>query len=98
MVLPILMGIWLMYHSFMMIAFGGDLDTFNISGGGFVVVGGIIVLILSVLVLANPFSAGIATIVVLAGVGLLLLGVLLCSISVTLKGIHLTEYEELPRM
>lgn len=98
MVLPILMGIWLMYHSFMMIAFGGDLDTFNISGGGFVVVGGIIVLILSVLVLANPFSAGIATIVVLAGVGLLLLGVLLCSISMTLKGIHLTEYEELPRM
>lgn len=98
MVLPILMGIWLMYHSFMMIAFGGDLDTFKISGGGFVVVGGIIVLILSVLVLANPFSAGIATIVVLAGVGLLLLGVLLCSISVTLKGIHLTEYEELPRM
>ena len=96
--LPILMGLWLMYHSFMMIAFGGDLDTFNISGGGFVVVGGIIVLILSVLVLANPFSAGIATIVVLAGVGLLLLGVLLCSISVTLKGIHLTEYEELPRM
>ena len=96
--LPVMLGIWMMYHSFMMIAFGGDLDTFNISGGGFVVVGGIIVLILSVLVLANPFSAGIATVVVLAGVGLLLLGALLCSISVTLKGIHMTEYEELPKM
>lgn len=97
MVLPIMMGIWLMYHSFMMIAFGGDLDTFNISGSGVVVAGGVLVLILSVIVLANPFSAGIATIVVLAGVGLLLLGVLLCTVSVTLKGIHLNE-EELPEM
>ena len=88
MVLPIMMGIWLMYHSFMMIAFGGDLDTFGVSGSGMVVAGGVIVLILSVLVLANPFSAGIATIIVLAGVGLLLLGPLLCAVSVTLKGIH----------
>ena len=98
MVLPIMMGIWLMYHSFIMIAFGGDLGTFGISGGGTTVAGGILVLILSVIILANPFSAGIATIIVLAGVGLLLLGALLCDVSVTLKGIHMNDEEELPEM
>ena len=37
--LPIMLGIWLMYHSFMMIAFGGDLETFKIGGSGWVVFG-----------------------------------------------------------
>ena len=32
--IPIMLGIWLMYHSFMMIAFAGDLDTFNVNGSG----------------------------------------------------------------
>ena len=53
MVLPIMMGIWMMYHSFMMIAFGGDLDTFRIDGGGTVIFGGVILLLLSILILVN---------------------------------------------
>lgn len=31
--LPIIMGISLLYNSFLVISFGGDLDTFKISGG-----------------------------------------------------------------
>lgn len=95
--LPILLGIWLMYHSFMMIAFGGDLDTFRIDGGGMIILGGIILLILSILVLANPMSAGIATVIVLAGIGLLVLGLLLCWMSFKLKGIHTYREKEYPR-
>ena len=73
-VLPIMMGIWMMYHSFMMIAFGGDLDTFRIDGGGTVIFGGVILLLLSILILVNPFAAGIAAVIVVAGVGLSFLG------------------------
>lgn len=86
--IPIMLGIWLMYHSFMMIAFAGDLDTFNVNGSGWVVFGGILLLILSVLVLVNPFSAGIATVIVFTGIGLILLGCLLCGQSVLLKRVH----------
>ena len=86
--IPIMLGIWLMYHSFMMIAFAGDLDTFNVNGSGWVVFGGIILLILSILVLVNPFSAGIATVIVFTGIGLILLGCLLCGQSVLLKRVH----------
>lgn len=86
--IPIMLGIWLMYHSFMMMAFAGDLDTFNVKGSGWVVFGGILLLILSILVLVNPFSAGIATVIVFTGIGLILFGCLLCGQSVLLKRVH----------
>lgn len=86
--IPIMLGIWLMYHSFMMIAFGGDLDTFKVGGSGWVVFGGILLLILSILVLVNPFSAGIATVIVFTGIGLIVFGCLLCGQSALLRRIH----------
>ena len=88
--LPIMLGIWMMYHSFMIIAFGGDLDTFKINGSGWVILGGVLLLILSFLVLVNPFSVGITTVIVLTGVGLIVFGFLLCGESVLLRRIHET--------
>ena len=86
--LPIMLGIWMMYHSFMIIAFGGDLETFRIGGSGWVILGGVLLLLLSVLVLVNPFSAGIATVIVLTGVGLIVFGCLLCGESLLLRRVH----------
>jgi uncharacterized membrane protein HdeD (DUF308 family) len=88
--LPIMLGIWMMYHSFMIIAFGGDLDTFNIKGNGLVIASGIVLLILSILILMNPFSAGIAAVVVLTGVGFLVFGAILIVLAFKLKDIHKT--------
>lgn len=85
--LPIMMGLWLMYHSFMIIALGGDMDTFKISGSGVAIAGGVILLLLSVFVLVDPFSVGVVTVLTVAGVGLILLGVLMCMLSAALKDI-----------
>lgn len=87
--LPLMMGVWMMYNSFVIIAFGGDMETFRLGGSGLVIVGGVLLLLLSILVLLNPFSAGMATVIVLAGVGLLVLGCLLCALSLKLKNIHI---------
>ena len=87
--LPIMMGFWMLYNSFMLFSFADDLGTLQVPGGGLITAGGILLLILSVLVLVNPFGAGIATVVVLAGSGLILFGFLLCSLSVKLKDIHM---------
>lgn len=87
-ILPIMLGIWMLYHSFMIIAFGDDLDTFNIKGNGLLIGSGVVLLIVSILILMNPFAAGIAAVVVIAGVGLLVFGVILCMISLKLKEIH----------
>ena len=86
--LPIMLGIWLMYHSFMIIALGGDFETFKIGGSGWIVFGGFLLLILSILVLVNPFGAGVATVIVFTGVGLILFGGLLCGESLLLRRVH----------
>lgn len=87
--LPIMMGIWLMYHSFMTLAFGGDMENFGISGSGGTIFGGVLLLILSIMVLINPFGAGVATVLILTGVGLIVLGCLICMLSLKLRTIHL---------
>lgn len=86
--MPILLGVWMLYHSFIVMAFGGDMDTMNVSGGGMVIVGGAFLMLLSAFVLVNPFSAGVAAVVVLAGLGLLVLGVLFMILAFKLRYIH----------
>lgn len=86
--LPVMMGFWMLYNSFVLIGFSGDFDTFGIPGSGWVIGGGILLLILSILVLVNPLGAGIATVVILAGAGLIVFGILLISLSLRLKEIH----------
>lgn len=93
--LPIIMGIWMMYHSFMLISFGGDMDTFKLGGGGMVIMGGVLLLLLSIMVILNPFSVGMATVIVLAGVGLLIMGSLLCTLSFKMKNIDKIMEDEL---
>ncbi len=94
--LPIIMGLWMIYNSFMMIALAGDFDTFGIPGAGWIIGGAVVLLVLSLLVLVNPFTAGIATVVILAGVGLIVFGCLLCALSLKLRDVHKyfeTEYD-----
>ena len=87
--LPVMLGIWMMYHSFMILAFGGDMENFNIRGSGMTIFGGGLLLILSVMVLLNPFGAGVATVLFVAGVGLIVFGALLCQLAMRLKTIHI---------
>ena len=86
--LPIMMGFWMLYNSFILIGLAGELDTFGVRGTGWISGGGILLLALSIIVLVNPFGAGIATVVVLAGIGLIVFGILLCILAKTLKGVH----------
>ena len=95
--LPIMLGIWMMYHSFMIIAFGGDLETFRVKGSFWTVIGGVVLLAFSFIVLVNPFSAGVAAVLVLTGIGMLVFGLMLCWMSVVLKDIHKNYEKEYPR-
>ena len=39
-VLPVVLGVWMMFHSFMIIGLGSDMDSFRIRGSGWVIAGG----------------------------------------------------------
>ena len=46
-VLPVILGVWMMFHSFMIIGLGSDMDSFRVRGSGWVIAGGVILLLLS---------------------------------------------------
>ena len=95
--LPLMLGVWMLYNSFIIIAFGGDMETFRLAGSGLVIAGGVLLLLLSVVVLLNPFGAGVPTVIIIAGIGLLVLGCLLCMLSLKLKHIDKEIELEFPR-
>lgn len=86
--LPVMLGVYMLYHSFMIIGFGSDLQAFRVPGAGWSIVLGILFLLLSIFVLINPFSIGIGAVIVLTGVSMLLLGAAFVAGAFRLKGIH----------
>ena len=85
--LPVFLGIWVMYHSFMLIGLGGDLNIFNVPGAGWGIAGGVLLLILSVLIIFKPFF-GAAVVVILTGVALIVIGAIMIAVSLRLRSVH----------
>ncbi len=86
--LPIFLGIWLIYHSFMIIGLAGDMSAFRVSGSGWLVCGGVLMLLLAILMVLNPFTLGVNVIVILLGIGLIVFGSVLVGASIRLSKVH----------
>ena len=87
-ILPIILGVYLLYHSFMIIGFGSDLEAFNVKGYGWPLAGGVILLILSILILINPFSFGTSAVVILTGIALIIMGGIFIVKSLRMRKLH----------
>ncbi len=87
-ILPIILGVYLLYHSFMIIGFGSDLEAFNVKGYGWPLAGGVVLLILSILILINPFSFGTSAVVILTGIALIILGGIFIVKSLRMRNLH----------
>ncbi|MCM1177119.1 MAG: DUF308 domain-containing protein [Bacteroidales bacterium] len=87
-VLPIILGVYLLYHSFMIIGFGSDLKAFRVNGSGYAIAGGVILLILAILILLNPFRFGTSAVVILTGVSFLVMGCTFIAKSLRMRDIH----------
>ncbi|MGN0186408.1 MAG: HdeD family acid-resistance protein [Paludibacteraceae bacterium] len=88
MILPFILGFWMLYHSFMIISFADDLSTFGVRGSGWTICGGILLLLLSILILVKPFAIGTSAVVILTGCAFLVAGGDMCYIAFRLKNIH----------
>ena len=86
--LPIFLGIWIMYHSFMIIGFAGDLSAFNVQGSGWGIASGVVLLLLSILIIFKPFSVGMSAVVILTGIALIVIGLIMISGSLRLRRLH----------
>ena len=86
--LPVILGVWMMFHSFMIIGLGSDMDSFRVRGSGWVIAGGVILLLLSLGITFFPLTLGTASVVILTGCAFIFFGVLLIALSIRLRRIH----------
>ena len=71
--LPIVLGFWLLFRGFSTIGLGGDMRAMGISGAGWTIVGGVLLLLCALWMLFQPLVFGTAFVVVwLSGEGRLL--------------------------
>lgn len=86
--LPVFLGFWLMFRSFGMIGSGSDLMSMKVPGGGWAIFVGILLLICSVFILAQPLLFGIEAVVIWVGVSFLVAGISMAVFSFELKSLH----------
>lgn len=86
--MPVFLGFWLMLRGFSAIGLGGDMSALEISGSGWTVATGILLLFCSLWILFQPLVVGTTAVVVWVGISLLLAGIAACSFALQLRKAH----------
>lgn len=91
--LPFFLGFWLLFRSFRMIGVGANLTSLKVSGGVWTIIVGVLLLICSVMILAQPFLFGVEAVVIWVGVSFVMAGIAMAISAFQLKGLH-RHFEE----
>ena len=86
--LPLILGMWMLYQSFMTISYAGDLKTFKVKGYGLTLFCGIVLLILAVLILLRPVAIGMMTVAIYIALSFIIYGISEIVSAFRLKSIH----------
>lgn len=86
--LPIFLGFWLMFRGFSAIGLGGDMNALGVTGSGWTVASGILLLLCSLWILFRPLVFGTAAVVIWVGISLLFAGAAACSLAFQLRNAH----------
>lgn len=86
--LPIVLGFWLMLRGFSAIGLGGDLNALQVSGSGWTIFCGVLLLLCSLWILFQPLVFGTTAVIAWVGVSLLLAGIAFISFSIQLHQAH----------
>ena len=88
--LPIFLGFWLLFRSFTLIGLGGDMNSMQVSGSGWTIATGILLLICSLAILIWPIVFGVQAVVIWVGLSFLMAGISTSVFSFQLKSAHKT--------
>ncbi len=86
--LPLILGMWMLYQSFMTINYAGDLKSFKVKGYGLTLFCGIVLLILSVLILLRPMTLGMMTVAIYIALSFMIYGLSEIVSAFRLRTIH----------
>ena len=88
MILPLLLGCWLLYRSSSMLIMGLDLRQYGSRDAGWMIFYSVVALILSILIVWMPGTLGTQTVVLFVGFGLILYGMSAFSMGMRLWEVH----------
>ncbi len=86
--LPLILGMWMLYQSFMIISYAGDLKGFKVKGYGLTLFCGIVLLVLAVLILLRPVTIGMMTVAIYIALSFIIYGLSEIVSAFRLKSIH----------
>lgn len=86
--LPLILGMWMLYQSFMMINYASDLKNFKVKGYGLTLFCGIVLLVLSILILLRPMTVGMITVAVYIALSFIIYGLSEIVSAFRLRTIH----------
>ncbi len=86
--IPLILGMWMLYQSFMTISYASDLKNFKVKGYGLTLFCGIVLLVLAVLILLRPMTLGIMTVAVYIALSFIIYGLSEIISAFRLKAIH----------
>ena len=86
--LPIFVGFWIMFRAFSAIGLGSDMNAIGITGSGWTIFSGVLLLLCSLWMLFRPIVFGTVAVIAWAGAALLLAGIVACSLSLQLHQAH----------
>jgi uncharacterized membrane protein HdeD (DUF308 family) len=86
-IMPVLLGLWMLYESFMIMGAGSDMSMFSIGGAGWTIALGVILLVISMITLIWSNSVGTALVVVLTGIAFIIDGIFAIYASLCLKDV-----------
>ena len=88
MVLPLLLGFWLLYRGGAMLAQASDMRSYGRSGSGWMIFYSILIIILGIAIIWAPSTLGAETVVLFIAMGFLAYGISMVSLSMRLWGVH----------
>ncbi len=86
--LPLILGMWMLYQSFMTISYAGDLKNFKVKGYGLTLFCGIVLLVLAILILLRPMTLGVMTVAVYIALSFIIYGLSEIVSAFRLRTIH----------
>lgn len=86
--LPIFLGFWLLFRGFSMVGLGGDMKSMGIDGGGWTIFTAILLIILALIILMQPFIFGVQMVVAWVGISFIFAGATTIYFGFRLKSAH----------
>jgi len=86
--LPLVLGFWLLFRAFSTIGLGSDMRAMEISGSGWTIASGVLLMLCALWLLLRPLVFGSAFVIAWVGIGLLFAGVAAVTLAFQLHRSH----------